>query len=151
MHSRGNSWRKQATRLVVFRGPKRTRKTMLPLLQPARRHFTGYFKKQRQKPCVETRLRMKIYHKNISFLNWNCCCSNLILESNRQHCQIPWNLFLGLYWVFFQFSCWRQVQYKSAVVSVEFMQLFYINYWQESGWKLKNVGFNKYYLIWQNN
>lgn len=90
-----------------------------------------------------------------SFINWNCCCPNLIQESNRQHCQIPWNLFLGLYWAFFQFSCWRQVQYKLTVVNVEFMQLFYINntyyYWQESGWKLKNVHFNnKYYLIWQN-
>jgi len=43
--SPGAQEEKQATRLVVFRGPKRTRKTMLPLLQPARRHFMGYFKK----------------------------------------------------------------------------------------------------------
>ena len=98
---------------------------------------------------METRLRIKIYHKNISFVNWNCCCSNLIQESNRQHCQIPWNLFLGLYWAFFQFSCWRQVQYKSVCQCWIYAT---VPYQLLTGkWKLKNVCFNKYYLIWQNN
>ena len=58
----GNSWRKQATRLDMFRWPKRTRKVMLPLMQTTRRSFKGCFKKWRQNPSMGTRLGVKTSH-----------------------------------------------------------------------------------------
>ena len=92
-----NSWRKQATRLVVFRGPKITRKVMLPLpLQPARRSVKGCFKRLRQTASMERRLWIKLYHtfdKNSSNLRKLLeCATYAIIYDLTYRFLVTWSL-----------------------------------------------------------